>query len=229
MKIIGFPFAGGSKFSYKKILKNNPNFITLDYPGRGMRINEEFSNSINELIEDLLRTVIKIAESEEEYIIYGHSMGALVGFLMCHRLKKEGVNLPNKLIVTGNKGPMSKRVSELYLLPDDKFWDEVVRLGGIPSELNNNQELKFFFIPILKSDFRIIENHELKLVEKLNIPIDVFYGKEEGIKDDEILNWKDLSSEIVNIKKMEGDHFFIFKHQQFFENYFEELTNKLIV
>jgi external thioesterase TEII len=229
MKIIGFPFAGGSKFSFQKVSKNNSNFITLEYPGRGMRINEKLSNSINELIEDLLQAVVKIAKSEKEYIIYGHSMGALVGFLMCHRLKKEGVNLPNKLIVSGNKGPMSEKISKLSFLPENEFWDEVVRLGGTPNELNGSPEIRAFFTPILKADFSIIENYEPKLKEKLNIPIDVFYGKDEGINDDEILYWKELSSEPVNIKRMEGDHFFIFKHQQFFENYFEELTNKLMV
>ena len=231
IKVIALPFAGGSKFSFNSILGNKSNHIVLEYPGRGARIREPLISEINTLVDDLFPKVVNEIEdrSYEKYVIYGHSLGALVGYLVCSKIKDKGYRSPTKLIVSGYEGPLIKREINASQLPDDLFWNHIKKLGGIPQELEEYTELKQLYIQILKSDFKLLENYcPSKNIEelKLNIPIDVFYGEKENFKTNDVISWHNLSSEKVRIKQLSGDHFFIFKHKDFFKDYFN--TIKLI-
>jgi external thioesterase TEII len=227
VKVIAFPFAGGSKYSFHNIFKDLPQVNVIEYPGRGRRMNEKLMDNIDLLIEDLLLAVKDQINNCEEYIIYGHSMGALIGYLICHKIRDLGMTPPVKLVVSGRKPPLIARKKDLSHLPDNLFWEEVIKLGGIPDELQHHPELMEFYIPILKSDFKIIENYNHVELEKLNLPIDVFYGTEEDITEEEIIQWKNESTEKVTIKSLEGNHFFIFNNENYFTNYFNDLNKKL--
>ena len=109
MKIIVFPFAGGNKYSFNNYFPINYNTTRLEYPGRGLRNKEDLIENIYELINDLLPQFQKEIDVCDDYIIYGHSMGALVGYLICTELEKLGLKLPVKLVVSGAKPPKYSR------------------------------------------------------------------------------------------------------------------------
>ena len=97
MKIIAFTFSGGNKYSYQKIIHKNPNFITLEYPGRSKRFKEPLLKDMDALLDDLIIQLTEIITDGESYIIYGHCMGALVGVLLCKRIEKLQLKKPFKL------------------------------------------------------------------------------------------------------------------------------------
>lgn len=223
-------FAGGSKYSFQSLIsKLNSEYITesLELPGRGKRYNEQLLYDIDEIIQDLVQQ-IKNKITKSQYIIYGHSMGALTSYLLCHKLKELGIQLPLKLVVSGKNAPAIEREKKISYLPDNLFWEEVIKMGGIPDELQSHPELMDFYLPILKADFRAIENYIHIKKEKLDLPIDVFYGTEEKILENEILEWKKESNHEVEIKPLPGNHFFIFSNEPFFIDYFKNLTKNLI-
>ena len=213
MKIIAFPFAGGSTFSYQKIFDDD--VITLDYPGRGAKIDEPFATSIENLITHLLPETLSLIAKYPNYILYGHSMGALVAYLMTHKIVELSQTLPQKLVVSGYKGPLYKRANRLSKLPEHQFWERLNELGGMPNTLNDYPELKELFLPILKADFTLLENYEPQPKNKLSIPIDVFYGDQENITAKEIISWELESTVRVTVEKFQGNHFFIFNNAQF--------------
>ena len=223
IKIFGLPFAGGSKYSFQRFSNEINNLIVFEYSGRSSRIREPFIIDIKLLIEDILQKLkTEIGSSNEDYIIYGHSMGALVGYLICQQIEELGLKKPQKLVVSGKKAPSVERELKISHLGDNEFWQEVVKLGGIPDELRNHPELIEFYTPILKADFSVIENYRYEKKQKLTIPIDVFYGSEEA-QVNEMLGWKEESTEKVTINQMEGNHFFIFDHTDFFISYFKNI------
>lgn len=229
MKLITLPFAGGNKYSYSFLKKRIPDIeiINLEYPGRGARNNESFINDIDTLVNDIYIKIIH-AINQEPYMIFGHSMGALVGYLVCVKIQESGIQQPVRLIVSGRKAPSVKTEKVLSHLPDNLFWEEVIKIGGIPNELQNHHELINFYTPILKADFGAVENYNYAKKEKLNLPIDVFYGTEEEITENEIMEWKNESTEEVTIKPLKGNHFYIYNHEGFFVNYFNSLIKNLV-
>lgn len=225
IKKICFPFSGGNRYSFNRFARKAPDFTFIEYPGRGLRTNEELISDLNQLIDDLLPKITDEISSCNEYIIYGHSMGALVGYLICQKIEEFGFTKPLKLVISGENHPQIKRREKIAHLPNNQFWEEVVEMGGVPTELLNFTELIEHYTPILKADFTAIENYHYVKNKKLTIPIDVFYGSEEKITEEEIKEWKNATTGVVNITQLEGNHFFIFKHVDFFSHYFKNIAH----
>ena len=215
MKIYTFHFAGGSKYSYNKILPIQ--CIGIEGP-RKMNI------SFEEFVLSNTQKLLSVKNDEEDYVLYGHSMGALVAFLVCHNLKEMGCKLPKKLILSGRKPPSSLRDNPISHLPDEIFWKEIVKMGGIPNEINNYPELIYYYLPLLKYDFKLIENYYYKKKDKLKIPFDIFFGSNESTIE-VMAGWKNETVKTVNIRQLEGDHFFIYKHANYFKEYFNGIIN----
>lgn len=227
MQIIVFPFAGGSRFSFQKFSVEIENMTVMDYPGRSSRINESLIIDIHLLVDDMAQKLSnQIASMEDEYIVYGHSMGAAIAHLICQKIEKLGLKKPSKLVISGKKTPSIGRELKIAHLENNEFWEELVKLGGIPNELTKHTELIEFYTPILKADFTAVENYQYVKKEKLTIPIDVFYGSEEATEE-EMLGWKEETTEKVTITQLEGNHFFIFNHIDYFNNYFKNLTKTI--
>jgi external thioesterase TEII len=223
MKTLFFPFAGGSRYSFPHLRGLSGDFVFFDYPGRGQRMGESLVSNIDQLVESMLDDVRREIEAGGDYAVYGHSMGALVGYLICHKLFALDLRMPTRLIVSGKKAPSVKHGSGISHLKDDLFWQEVTKMGGIPDGLLCHSELTTFFCPILKADFEAIESYEHRPASSLGIPIDVFYGTADANKDD-MTGWVTESESQVTINEMSGGHFFIFDHIEFFQNYFTNIT-----
>ncbi|SEW42774.1 Surfactin synthase thioesterase subunit [Chitinophaga sp. YR573] len=209
------PFAGGNKYSYREYEKYAPpflNIIPLEYPGRGGRMGEAFIYDMHQLAEDLYEK-IRYRTDGNDYAIYGHSMGALVAYLLAKKMIVFNHRLPLHLFLTGTVGPsaISRSLKKRHLLPKNEFIEELRVLDGSPQEVLENEELLAFFEPVLRADFKASETYQHKASMKLNIPMTVITGDKEDMTEEDILLWANESSETEFIK-MTGSHFFIFSH-----------------
>lgn len=214
-KILCFPFAGGNQYSYKKILSEN--ILTLAH--------DRNYSSLKTLISGHIKNLTPSFFQKKGAYIYGHSMGALLAYLICQKLQEENLLMPQKLIISGKKAPSILREKKLAHLPDNEFWNEILRLGGIPDEMQNYPELIEYYLPILRHDFKLVEGYQYEKKTKLNIPIEVFYGSEEATEE-EMIGWQDETTEKVTITQLPGNHFFIFNHVEYFRTYFDNLVNQ---
>ncbi len=224
LNVIAFPFAGGNKYAFDFLKPglhaSDVSLQVLEYPGRGARMNKYLLDDIDKVVEDAYEQLLNKINIDS-YIIYGHSMGALVAYLVCQKLMISQNKMPMKLVVSGSSAPSARKVENIWNLPSDSFWEKINEFGGLPNNLLKNHDLKIFFEPILKADFKAIEEYKFCKAEKLNIPIDVLYGTDEDISYEEVLPWKLESSNKVSIRELPGDHFFIYKHT--------EILNALLV
>lgn len=146
-KLIAIPFAGGNKYSYERFLHFLPPNMTLhsvEFPGRGDRLDEENLSDIRALALDVLEQ-IKQDVQNCEYIIYGHSMGALVGYELVKEILKRKYRTPSVLFFTGRAAPSVPEELRRSTYPKELFWHEVSKYGGIPDEILSSGELLDFF------------------------------------------------------------------------------------
>lgn len=210
------PFAGGNKYSYREFVEKAPSFlnlITLDYPGRGTRMREPLPVDIEALAHDLYTQVAPLV-GEDKYAIYGHSLGGLMAYLLTRKLIENGHQAPSHIFITGTTGPsaLSRSEKKRHLLNKEDFIKEVRDLDGMPEEILNNEELLYYFEPILRSDFKISENYIYEEKPPLDIPITVVTGTEEDMEMEDIQLWQKETSHIIDFKRLPGKHFFIFQH-----------------
>ena len=134
MKIIAIPFAGGNRYSFKKLEKyvSSPiQWVTIELPGRGARFNEPILEDITTMVKDLFEQ-IKPHIEQETYMIYGHSMGTLLGYELTKMLIQKQCKLPECLFFSGRGAPKTAKFKGKSSLPKEEFWKEVEEMGGLP-------------------------------------------------------------------------------------------------
>jgi len=213
------PFAGGNKYSYREFVEKAPSFlniIPLEYPGRGAKIKEPLLSDINALADNLYNQISNEI-GNNNYGLYGHSMGGLMSYLLTLKILENNKQAPSHLFITGTTGPSAPSRQEekkRYLLDKKEFIEEIKELDGMPEEILQNEELLYYFEPILRSDFKLSENYLYQDHAPLNIPITVITGTDEDMELEDVQLWQKETTFKVDFKKMPGKHFFIFKHTQ---------------
>ena len=204
-------FAGGNCYSFNFLLPYLKEFdvVTIELPGRGRRIMEDLLKDFDSAALDVYRQ-IRARVGPGPFIIYGHSMGAHVGLRVANLLRRSGYS-PSYLVVSGNAGPSDKKKKYTYLLGKRDFISHLKKLGGISSEVIENDELFSVFEPILRADFELVEKSEMAGEPPLDIPIYAIMGTGES-RSTEIANWANYTYTHFDYEILAGDHFFIHKH-----------------
>ncbi len=214
MQVFLLHFAGGNSYSFnflKPFLPRNFDFHMVELPGRGRRMREKLLSVESEAIDDLVNQ-ITILRNGKPYIIFGHSMGAHMGLRVTNSMEELGDH-PMRLIVAGNAGPGTGYAEKCRsTMNDDELKEELVSLGGVPNEVLENDELFSFFSPIMRSDFRILEEGESFSADfKVSAPIVAVMGDKEETAN-EIENWRNFTSGNFKPYLLPGSHFFIHDH-----------------
>ena len=211
--IFTIPYAGGNKFSFKEydlFLKDDFDIYHLELPGRGERFLEDLITDIDKVIDDLYNQIKDRIDSE--YVLYGHSLGGLLGYLLILMLEEKELPIPSNFIVSGRANPSMKPPSLRHNLPKDDFIKSLKELGGMPSEFFNHSELFDLFEPILRADFMVVEKFDFNEKRKIGSKISVLYGRDESFSINEAMKWKDFSYQNINFHEFSGGHFFILDH-----------------
>ncbi|RSC93309.1 thioesterase II family protein [Tenacibaculum singaporense] len=223
VKVFLLHFAGGSSYSFdflRPFLPNCFEFIPLELPGRGKRIGEELIKNKEVAIEDYVKQ-IKLLHEGVPFIIFGHSMGADLGFYVTKELEKSFL-FPEYLFVSGNPGPQKeahdlknqKSKKTRYKLSDDDLKEELRKIGGMPEEVLQDDDIFDFFKPIIRTDFQVLEDENtLSKDIVIKSPIHALMGDEEEHAS-RIDNWKNHTLSSFNSSLFKGNHFFIYDYPE---------------
>lgn len=230
MKIFCFPYAGGSSNIYanwQANLGNNVKVIPFELSGRGKRASEKRCDTIDDVIEDFFNSFSTDFFSEP-YMLFGHSMGGYIVYKLLEEIRKKEFPMPEQVFVSGAKPPHIKDKSRKdHLLPYDEFLDLIKSYGKTPAEFFESKELLEYFLPILRSDFRIASfsiDDESSIVP-FDIDFTIFLGDNEGdYTFEEAKEWGIYTKRDIRIHTIKGSHFFIDENpQELLEKIFEKI------
>ncbi|WP_233899245.1 thioesterase II family protein [Tenacibaculum piscium] len=222
-KIVAIPFAGGNKYSFNKIeqhISSDFEWITLELPGRGERFKEPLLNNIPDMVDDLYVSIHQHI-IKGDYVLFGHSMGSLLGYELIKKIRKNGLKLPFCAFFLGRGGPKHNRfTNKKSTLPQELFWEEISKIGGVPKDFFNQKDLLEIFYPVLKNDFRAIENYSYsKMKRPFSIPMNIMMGEDEIGEEEktsikEMKDWVNETSATCNFEIVKGNHFFIHENSE---------------
>lgn len=196
-------------------LSANIELCPVELAGRGRRMSEPLYQSIKDAVGDVFR-IIKPQIHGNAYALFGHSMGALIAFELAKRIRKENFPSPAHLFISGKEAPHMRRREEklFHRYPDEKFKEEVMKLGGTGFDIFSNPKLLDLILPVLKNDFVITETYDhTQPIEPFDIDFTLFIGKDDDLEltPEEVTGWQEHTRGICTIHYFPGDHFFIQK------------------
>lgn len=206
------PYAGGTRQAFNQFLPHFPdlNVVVLELPGKGMRYGEPHIDDLNKLVDDVYAQIKR--EPLHQYYFWGHSMGALLAFLVTRRIAEDQLKLPGHLFLSGRAAPATQRKVMKHLLPKDAFFEMLIKMGGIPKEIAGDRDLLEFFEAMIRADFKAVETFEYVRKQPLEVPLTIMMGSDEEFSYGEALDWKSETSAGCEIVEFPGGHFFIYDH-----------------
>jgi surfactin synthase thioesterase subunit len=214
VRLFCIPFAGGSRYAYRGLGKYTADFIHLvhiELPGHGQRMREPLLTDARKIAEDIFLQIRD--DLNPPYAFYGHSLGALLSYLLARKIMAENMPDPVRLFVSGRQGPsVAEEDKDTHRLPRRAFYKKVAEYGGTPQKVLEEEELMAFMEPILRADFQAVATYRHSNTIRLHTPITVMIGLEEKVKHEDALKWREVTHGEISLKQFPGGHFFIFDH-----------------
>jgi medium-chain acyl-[acyl-carrier-protein] hydrolase len=223
------PFAGGGCQFFRDWHENLPISIEvcgIQLPGRENRIHENPMMSHKDLINQIVEAIKDWIE--RPYAIFGHSMGALIGYEVIRAIRSAGFLQPCLLVSSARRSPhLPQALPLIHGLPDKEFIEEVKGFNGTPKEIIESQELLELIMPILRADFTLCETYIYNSGPPLSCSIKAYGGlQDHTVSREELEAWRQHTVRAFTMRMFPGDHFYIQSSRPLF---FQFLTHDLLI
>jgi medium-chain acyl-[acyl-carrier-protein] hydrolase len=211
-RLLCVPYAGIGAAVYRPwlpLLPSDIELVAVELPGRGTRLREPPGDRLDPVVAALWAALEPLLD--RPLAIFGHSMGALIGFELARELRRRGCP-PQHLFASGRRAPrLPDRFSSVADLPDAEFVAEIQRrFDGIPLQVLHEPDLLHLMLPALRADVALLEHHVYRPEPPLELAITAFGGEEDGQVDPvELQAWQEETVGPFRLELFPGDHFFI--------------------
>jgi medium-chain acyl-[acyl-carrier-protein] hydrolase len=180
----------------------------VEFPGRGTRPMETPFTQLEPLVQALAQALRPLLD--KPFALFGHSLGALVGFELARQLRRQSGVQPVQLFVSADRAPqLSHRERPMHALPESEFVAELRRLNGIPKAVLEETELMQLMIPILRADLAAYETHDYASEPPLDCRISTYGGlQDHRVSRANLEAWRDQTRASFSLRMFPGDHFF---------------------
>jgi len=215
LRLFCLPYAGGGTATYRnwqKAVREGIEVCPVRLPGREMRIKDKPIEERGMMVHSIIAALIPVLA--QPYVLFGHSMGGLLAYLVACEIRDRRLPLPRHLFVSARPAPriarniLSRPVSRLS---DAEFLQELATtvnssLMGFSAE----SELLALVLPTLRSDFQLLEGYSYVPREPLPFPITALGGTSDStISEADLQPWAECTTAAFSLEMLEGDHFFV--------------------
>lgn len=137
-------------------------------------------------------------------------MGSLIAYEVSLKLFWKYKVKPKMIFFAASSPPHIPSIRKnMCEMNDQMFFKELVDLGGMSPEVVNNSDILDLFLPIIRSDLRLIHNYDFTK-QMLPLPADivVLYSDEDNV-DGRIWEWGRYTEKVCHYHHFVGGHFFI--------------------
>jgi medium-chain acyl-[acyl-carrier-protein] hydrolase len=219
LRLLCLPYAGGAASVYRlwaDALGPAIEVCPVELPGRGVRMAEPPIADLAALCDALIEAIARLGEGVP-LALFGHSMGARIGFELAVRLDGRirhlfasaspapGVRL--RYGPDGDARPSSQ-------LSDDQFLARLAELGGTPPEILADRPLMERVLPTLRADFVLSENIRIDPSARIGCPITVLAGRDDaGASPGAAVAWQMRTTARFRLVELDTGHFFLDSHR----------------
>lgn len=176
----------------------------MELPGRGARSLEPLVPDMAGLVSTLVTETAGL--DDLPLVVFGHSMGGIVGWELCRRLPRP----PQGLVVAAAAAPTRQRSPRWRSETTDEGLRELItRSEGLPSQSSLDPLFLEYFLPILRADLALVNAFEPEPLPPLRCMLRVYRGAADPlVGDDEADAWLAETEGDARVLVFDGGHFF---------------------
>ena len=205
------PHAGGSASFYypvSRALAPAVEVLAAQYPGRQDRRHEPLIGNVPELTDQIVAAVE--ATVDRPLAVFGHSMGATLGFEVVRRLEAAGMPV-SVLFVSGRRAPSTLREEPDYRqYTDADIIRELRSLNGTEGNLLDDDETVQVILPSVRNDYLVIRDYRFVPGPPLRCPVVALNGQDDPkVTAAEAEAWHEHTSGAFDLRVFPGGHFYL--------------------
>lgn len=214
--LIVLPHAGGLAQGYAKWAKWFPEdvrVITAQYPGRGPRYGEEAARSMADLAEPLAEALTE----ETELHVFGHSLGAMIGFEICWLLGRRGKPVRAFYPSAAPASHIRQDPTPIPAEPSDaELIEALVERGGMDRSALEHPELLELVLEACRADRKLTLSYRYGTERRvLNCPVVAFGGTTDvAVTPTDVARWPELTTGPGEVHLLDGGHFYVNDHME---------------
>ncbi|MGV9965643.1 thioesterase II family protein [Streptomyces olivaceus] len=208
--LVVLPHAGGSASYYQALsgeLSGRIAVLAVQYPGRQDRYREEPVADLPTLARRVAEVLEPLADGR--LALFGHSMGALVGFEAARILQRE--NRPvSTLFVSARRAPARPPHERVHQLDDEGLLAELRALGGTDERLLGEEELLRRYLPVVRADYRALETYTCVPDATVDCPVVGLAGETDPrVSVNDVAAWSRHTTNRFDLRTFPGGHFYV--------------------
>ncbi|WP_282089869.1 thioesterase II family protein [Aquimarina algiphila] len=220
-KIFFFPHSGSGPGLYMNWGKYLEGFevIGVQYPGRGSRIAEEFSKTLEELVTSIFNS-LDWKSISGNFFFFGHSLGALIAYELAKKIEKNNLPTPKSIIISALPSPISNSYKDRVKIVDEvELIDMMYSLSEeLAEEFTKDEDLIALYVEIVNADIALLGTHTPSANDTLDTDIHVFGGTEDSIAINALETWQEHTLSNFSLHLFNGGHFYYQKNFDAFIN-----------
>jgi surfactin synthase thioesterase subunit len=181
--------------------------VPVELPGRGARAAEPFSSHFDELVEQLCLEHARVLE--RPYALFGHSMGGLLAYGMGARLQQWRKRLPLVMFASASPSPSSDSWRFTGRDNDEALLRDLRHYGGAPDDVYECPEMLRLAMDALAADYVICNTFRYRGAAHLPVPLHVLAGRDDEIRQEQLLTWRNETSGSFALHWFSGGHFYL--------------------
>lgn len=213
--LVCLPHAGGSAsffFPVSKALSPRIRVLAVQYPGRQDRRLEPCIRDIG-VLADRICEALGPSTTSGAPALFGHSMGATLGFEVAWRLQQRANLVVPHLFASGRRAPSTRRDERVHERDDAGLIEELRLLDGTELGLLADPETRDMVLPAIRGDYTAIETYRPSPGAVLSGPVTVLTGdRDPKTTLDEARAWAAHTTGTFDLKVYPGGHFFLLRH-----------------
>ncbi len=209
-RLVCLPYAGGSAPYFRPTalaLDPSVDVVAIQYPGRQERHSERPIGHMAELADRLYGILRR--QPALPLTLFGHSMGAVLGFELARRFEADGDG-PVHLFASGRRAPSTYRNEAIHLRDDAGIKEELRQGGGTAALILGDEDLMRAALPALRADYKATETYRCPPGATVACPVTALTGKSDPKTTlEEAEAWSRHTTGTFSLKAYRGGHFFL--------------------
>lgn len=214
MRLFCFPFAGGAASVFHHWPARLPSDVEVNavaLPGRTDRFREPAMTEMLVLLDALEHVLVPLLD--RPYAFYGHSLGALIGWELAHRVVARSLPAPERLLVAARRAPHLPRAATavpVHRMPRDELVARLCEHYEASEVLKHDRALQDLVLPSIRADFELHDTWTYTERPPLACPITAYGGNTDRTISREVLGaWSTHTTARFDLQMVPGGHLFL--------------------